>query len=45
MALRFARQGPLGSKRPPRVSNAELNTDEAIRRRTAFDLFAVDDVF
>jgi hypothetical protein len=39
MALRFAKQGPLGSKRPPRQSSAELNSDEAIRRRTEFDLF------
>jgi hypothetical protein len=39
MALRHAKQGPLGSKRPPRMSNAELNSAEALRRRCDFDLF------
>jgi hypothetical protein len=39
MALRHAKQGPLGSGRPPRMSNRELNTDEAIARRCNFDLF------
>jgi phage terminase large subunit-like protein len=39
MALRFAKQVPLGSKRPPRMSNAELNSPEALRRRCDFDLF------
>jgi Terminase RNaseH-like domain len=38
MALRSAKQGPLGSRRPPRQSNAELNSDEAIRQRCDFDL-------
>jgi len=39
MALRHAKQGPLGSSRPPKPSNAELNSDEAIARRCNFDLF------
>jgi phage terminase large subunit-like protein len=39
MALRFAKQGPLGSRRPPRLTNAQLNSDEAIRARCDFDLF------
>jgi hypothetical protein len=39
MALRLAKQGPLGSRRPRQQSNAELNTDEAIRARCDFDLF------
>jgi len=40
MALKSAKQVPLGSKRPPQMSNAELNSDEAIRRRSSFDIFA-----
>jgi hypothetical protein len=39
MGQRFAKQGALGSKRPRRISNAELNSAEAIRRRCDFDLF------
>jgi phage terminase large subunit-like protein len=39
MALRHAKQGPLGSGRPPRVTNAQLNTDEAIARRSSFNIF------
>jgi phage terminase large subunit-like protein len=47
MALRHAKQGPLGSKRPPRQSNLELNTGEAIRQRGGFDVFnpGSDDMF
>jgi hypothetical protein len=39
MALRHAKQGPLGSRRPPRASNAQINSDAAIRQRCDFDLF------
>jgi hypothetical protein len=39
MSLRHAKQGALGSRRPPRMSSAELNSPEAIRRRCDFDLF------
>jgi hypothetical protein len=39
MALKSAKQVPLGSKRPPQMSNAELNSDEAIRKRSSFDIF------
>jgi phage terminase large subunit-like protein len=40
MSLRFAKPVPLGGKAPPKQSNRDLNTDEAIRERCNFDLFA-----
>lgn len=40
MGLRHAKQVPLGDKAPPRQSNLELNSDEAIRARCDFDVFA-----
>jgi phage terminase large subunit-like protein len=39
MALRYAKQVPLGSKRPHQPTNAELDTPEAIAQRSNFDIF------